>query len=57
MTDRPSRREFLLRSALLAAGVSTLPLVCPVSSLAQRGVVAEDLIMPGRRYSMGLPWG
>ena len=58
MTDRSTRREFLARSALLIAGVSTL-----VSTLASirpapsfsRSSVAEDLVDAGesRQWSRG----
>jgi hypothetical protein len=53
MTDRSTRREFLLRSALLAAGVSALPLLRPAPSLAQRDIVAEDLVDAGEALRRG----
>lgn len=55
MTDNPTRREFLARSALLAAGVSVLPLFRPASSLAQgkRSIVAEDLVDIGETFRRG----
>ena len=53
MIYRPTRREFLIRSALLAAGVSTLPLLRPGLSFAQRGIVAEDLVDAGEAFQRG----
>jgi hypothetical protein len=53
MTDRPTRHEFLVRSALLAAGVSTLPLLRPASSSARSSVVAEDLVDGGEAFRRG----
>ena len=44
MTDRFTRRGFLRRGGMLAAGVSTLPLVYHDHALAQGSVAAEDLI-------------
>lgn len=57
MTDRSTRREFLARSALLAAGVSTLALIRPAPSFS-RSSVAEELVrrrgvVPSRRWSRG----
>lgn len=40
---RHTRRDFLARSALLAAGMSAFPLLRPASSLAQSSASAEDL--------------
>jgi hypothetical protein len=51
--DHPTRREFLVRSALLAAGVSTLPLLRPAPSLAQRLIPAEDLVDAGETFRRG----
>ncbi len=55
MTDNPTRREFLVRSALLAAGVSALPLLRPTHSLAQGqgSIVAEDLVDIGEKFRRG----
>jgi hypothetical protein len=55
MTDNPTRREFIVRSALLAAGVSALPLLRPTQSLAQgQGpIVAEDLVDIGEKFRRG----
>ncbi|CAA9447662.1 MAG: hypothetical protein AVDCRST_MAG78-3040 [uncultured Rubrobacteraceae bacterium] len=55
MTDNPTRREFLVRSALLAAGVSALPLLRPTHSLAQgQGpILAEDLVDIGEKFRRG----
>ena len=53
MTARPTRHEFILRSALLAAGVSTLPLLRPASSFARSSVVAEDLVDGGEAFRRG----
>jgi hypothetical protein len=39
-----TRRVFLVRNALLAAGVSTLPLLRPALLSAQRTNPAEDLV-------------
>jgi hypothetical protein len=52
MTDRPTRREFLTRSALLAAGVSTLAFIRPAPSFA-RSSVAEDLVDAGESFRRG----
>jgi hypothetical protein len=52
MTDRPTRREFLARSALLAAGVSTLALIRPAPSFS-RSSVAEDLVDAGESFRRG----
>jgi hypothetical protein len=55
MTDNPTRREFPVRSALLAAGVSALPLLRPTHSLAQDqgSIVAEDLVDIGEKFRRG----
>ena len=53
MIDYPTRREFLVRSALLAAGVSTLPLLRPTPSLAQRPIPTEDLVDAGETFRRG----
>ena len=52
MTDRSTRREFLARSALLAAGVSTLAFIRPAPSFA-RSPVAEDLVDAGESFRRG----
>jgi hypothetical protein len=52
MTDRSTRREFLARSALLAAGVSTLALIRPAPSFS-RSSVAEDLVDAGESFRRG----
>ena len=52
MTDRSTRRKFLARSALLAAGVSTLSFIRPAPSFA-RSSVAEDLIDAGQSFRRG----
>ena len=52
MTDRSTRREFLARSALLAAGVSTLAFIRPAPSFA-RSSVAEDLVDAGESFRRG----
>ena len=49
----PTRREFLVRSALLAAGVSTLPLLRPTTSTAQGAIRAEDLVDAGESFGRG----
>jgi hypothetical protein len=51
--DHPTRREFLIRSALLAAGVSTLPLLRPTPSLARKAIPAEDLVDAGETFRRG----
>ena len=61
--DRSTRRDFLTRSALLAAGVSAFPLLRPASSLAQSAasddntaagdVAAEDLVDAGETFRRG----
>ena len=43
MTDRLTRREFLRRSGMLAAGVSSVPVVYPNPALAQDSRAGEDL--------------
>ncbi len=43
MTYRFTRREFIRRSGILAAGVSTLPLVYPHDALGQGSGPGEDL--------------
>ena len=55
MPDNPTRREFIVRSALLAAGVSTLPLLRTAPSFAQsqRPIVAEDLVDAGESFRRG----
>ena len=55
MTDNPTRREFLVRSALLAAGVSALPLFRPGNSFAQGqgSIAAEDLVDIGEKFRRG----
>src|SRR5215210_6563073 len=55
MPDNPTRREFIVRSALLAAGVSTLPLLHTAPSFAQsqRPIVAEDLVDAGESFRRG----
>ena len=55
MTDNPTRREFLVRSALLAGGVSALPLFRPTHSLAQGqgAIAAEDLVDIGEKFRLG----
>ena len=59
MTDRFTRREFLRRSGMLAAGVSTLPLVYPNPALAQGSVAGEedvpceDLVDAGEGFRRG----
>src|SRR5215210_5739260 len=53
MTDRPTRREFLARSAMLAAGVSALTLASPTLSFARSSVVAEDLVDAGEAFRRG----
>lgn len=52
MTHRPTRREFLARSVLLAAGVSTLTLIRPAPSFA-RSLIAEDLVDAGESLRRG----
>ena len=52
MTDRSTRREFLARSALLAAGVSTLAFIRPAPSFS-RSSVAEDLVDAGETFRRG----
>ena len=59
MTDRFTRREFLRRSGMLAAGVSTLPLVYPNPALTQGSVAgeedvpSEDLVDGGEGFRRG----
>lgn len=53
MPDHLTRREFVVRSALLAAGISTLPLLRPASSLARSSVAAEDLVDAGETLLRG----
>lgn len=58
MTDRFTRREFLKRSGILAAGVSTLPLVYPHDALGQSSgpgedLPSEDLIDAGETFRRG----
>ena len=52
MTDLSTRREFLARSALLAAGVCTLPLIRPAPSFSRSSVV-EDLVDAGETFRRG----
>src|SRR3712207_4834686 len=52
MTDRQTRREFLARSALLAASVSTLAFIRPTPSFALSSV-AEDLVDAGESFRRG----
>lgn len=56
--DRHTRRDFLAKSALLAAGISALPLLRPASSLAQssasaKDLAAEDLVDAGEAFRRG----
>src|SRR5918998_1587502 len=53
MIDHPTRREFLIRSALLAAGVSSLPLLRPTLSTARVVIPAEDLVDAGETFRRG----
>ena len=60
---RPTRRDFLVRSALLVAGVSALPILRPACSLAQstasnedtsaEDLAAEDLVDAGETFRRG----
>src|SRR3712207_3523871 len=52
MTDLSTHREFLARSALLAAGVCTLPLIRPAPSFSRSSVV-EDLVDAGVTFRRG----
>ena len=54
--NRSTRREFLVRSALLTASASVLPLF-PASSLAQSSAPAEDLVDVGGSFRRGIGRG
>ncbi len=53
MTDRVTRREFIVRSAALAAAATVLPLVRPSISLAGGQVHAESLSEAGEAFRRG----
>ena len=53
MIDHPTRREFLIPSALLAAGVSSLSLLRPTLSSARVVIPAEDLVDAGEAFRRG----
>jgi hypothetical protein len=53
VTARFTRREFLRRSGMLAAGVSTLPLVYSNPALAYLSRAAEFCLVHARRSALG----
>lgn len=57
MTEHLSRREFLRRSAGVAAGTAALSLLHPAVSLAQSTVSAEDLVDAGDTFHRGIGRG